>query len=874
MRSFLKRLAHFLDRQKFFADLDEEMEFHREEVARELVAQGMAQKEARLAAVRQFGNSARLREASRDVIGLRGEGLLRDFRYAFRQLVHSPGFALAAICTLALGVGATAAIFTLIQATLLRRLPYPQADRIVSISDERLHGRSTGGLVGVPRFFDLEARNSSFEHLACFYFDQATLIVGTHLPVPLRAVGTTGDFWRLLGVQPVLGRTFDERDTRPNMPQVVVLSYGTWRQNFSGDPNVIGKVVTVDKKAATVIGVMPPSFDMPSATELWLPSTFTQDSFRGWRGDGSRFVNVFGRLKPGASVASALSDLHRIGEQLRVEHPDSDGDWQFGGEAFRDHMYGQYKPALVVLLSASGLLLVIACINVANLLMSRATTRQREVALRRALGASQSRIVLQFLTESTLLAFGGGGLGLGAAFALVRAAATKLPGRLGLPGAVAVDWPVVWFAFTISVVTAIVFGLVPAWQSRRVELNLTLKRGESRIGGIHGDGIRNAFIALQVGISVVLLVGASLLTESLWKLMKSPLGFEPEHVLTFEITLPWNNGPGIDDFFREVQRRTEALPGVAAVGQIDALPTADWHLRSNFDADWLPKIANHPAINAEDRHIAGNYLQTMGVSLLAGRGLTEEDATAKVTPILVNQQLALQYHPTGNVIGRHLSIGKESFEIVGVMTNARGTAGSIAQTPGAEVYFPADGDQGVVQRFFVVRSQLPPEQLTRAIQEQVHEVDAQQAIRSVSTMDDLISTSVAQPRLNMILLGSFAALALALACVGVYGVVAYSVAQRKQEIGIRMALGAKRSQICAVFMGRALRFALGGLACGCAMAFVLARLLANQLYEVQPNNPAIYLFAIVILLIPILAATLRPALIAAYVNPVEALRAE
>jgi predicted permease len=365
-----------------------------------------------------------------------------------------------------------------------------------------------------------------------------------------------------------------------------------------------------------------------------------------------------------------------------------------------------------------------------------------------------------------------------------------------------------------------------------------------------------------------------LLTESLWKLMKSPLGFAPDHVLTFQIKLPWNGGAGVDDFYRNVQGRIESLPGVSAAGQIDALPTEDWHQRSNFDADWLPRVANHPAINAEDRHIAGNYLQAMGVSLLSGRGLTEEDAKAKVTPVLVNQQLALQYHATGSVIGRHLMIGTDLFEIVGVMSNARGTAGSIAQAPGAEVYFPADGDQGVVQRSFVVRSQLPPLQLTRAIQEQVHEVDAQQALRNVSTMDDLISTSVAQPRLNMILLGSFAAIALVLACVGVYGVVAYSVAQRKQEIGIRMALGAKRAQICAVFMRRALASALIGLAAGSAAALLLTRLLRSQLYEVRPNNPEVYVVSIVVLLVPVLIATLRPALIAAHVNPVDALRSE
>jgi predicted permease len=434
---------------------------------------------------------------------------------------------------------------------------------------------------------------------------------------------------------------------------------------------------------------------------------------------------------------------------------------------------------------------------------------------------------------------------------------------------------VVWFAFAVSVVTGIAFGLAPTWQSRRMDLSLTLKLGESRLAGSPGGGARNVLVAVQVAISLVLLVGASLLTESLWKLMKSPLGFEPEHVLTFDIKLPWDGSPaGVDEFYANVQRRIESLPGVSAVGQIDALPTADWHLRSNFDADWLPRIANHPAINAEDRHIAGDFLNAIGASLLAGRTLTPQDAQAKVTPILVNQQFALQHHPIGSVIGRRLLIGSEAFEIVGVLVNVRGTAGSIGQTPGAEVYFPADGEQGVVGRSFVVRSQLPPEQLTRAIQQQVHEVDAQQAIRNVSTMDELIATSIAQPKMNMALLGSFAAIALLLACVGIYGVVAFSVAQRRQEVGIRMALGATRAQMSLLFVRRAMTFALIGAAAGSATALMLTHLLKSQLYQVQPNDPAVYIAAIMLLMVPVLAATLRAALSAANVNPVEALRAE
>jgi putative ABC transport system permease protein len=871
---FMKKLVLLFRRNRHSADLDEEMAFHREQAERELIASGMAPKAAHYAAIRQFGNATRIKEKSHETIGFRGEQVMRDCRYALRQFARSPGFSCAAILTLALGIGATTAIFTLVQATLLRRLPYPEADRIVNIRDVRLHGRSTGGLVGVPRFFDISARSNSFEQVAYFYFDEPTLIAGDRLPEPIEAAAVSGQFWKLFGVQPFLGRTFDERDTRPNMPQVVVLSYSAWQRIFSGDANVIGQAVTLDKETATIVGIMPRSFQIPGATELWLPSTFTAAGFQN-RGDGTRFVNVFGRVKTGISLPAAETDVHRIGEQLRQEYPGTDAEWQFGSEPMRDHLFGEIKPALIVLLIASGMLLLIACINVANLLLSRATVRQREVALRRALGASQARIVVQFLTESTLLALGGGGIGLGMAFTLVHAVATKLPGRLGLPGAVTMDWPVVWFAFAVSVATGIAFGLVPAWRSRHLELSPTLKRGESRLAGSPGGDVRNVLVAVQVAISLVLLVGASLLTESLWKLMKSPLGFEPEHVLTFDIKLPWEASPaGVDEFYANVQRRIESLPGVSAVGQIDALPTADWHLRSNFDADWLPRIANHPAINAEDRHIAGDFLRAIGASLVAGRTLTAEDARAKVTPILVNQQFALQYRPIGSVIGRHLLIGSEPFEIVGVLANVRGTAGSIGQSPGAEVYFPADGDQGVVGRSLVVRSQLPLEQLTRAIQEQVHQVDPQQAIRNVSTMDERIATSTAQPRMNMALLGSFAAIALLLACVGIYGVVAFSVAQRRQEVGIRMALGATRAQISLLFVRRAMTFALVGVAAGSAGALIGTHLIKSQLYEVQPNDPVIYIAAIMLLMIPVVAATLRAAHSAANVNPVEALRAE
>jgi predicted permease len=378
-----------------------------------------------------------------------------------------------------------------------------------------------------------------------------------------------------------------------------------------------------------------------------------------------------------------------------------------------------------------------------------------------------------------------------------------------------------------------------------------------------------------VGLSLILLVGASLLAESLWHLVKNPMGFEPEHLLTFSIKLPWGTkDEAIRNFYANVQERIEALPGVTAVGQTDAPPATDFHLRSNFDADWLPQIANQPAINAEDRNIGGKFLGAMGTPLLAGRPLTAQDSMVKNIPVLVNQELVREYLPGGNPLGRHLLVAGTSHEIVGVIANLRGTGGAIASAPGPEVYWPADGDGEVTQRFFVVRSRTDPEQLVRAVREQVDAVDPNQTIANVGTMDELLDKAVAAPRLNMVVVMAFAGIALMLACVGIYGVVAFFVAQRTQEIGVRMALGATRAGIALLFVRRAVIPAAVGLVVGTCVALGLTQLLRSQLYGVRANDPGVYAASIAVLIVPVMLATLRPALVAASVNPVEALRAE
>lgn len=874
---FARRLEMFLRREKYRRELDEEMAFHREMVEREMVSDGVPEEEAGHAARRRFGNEVRLKEHSHEVVGFWFESVVQDFRFALRQFVKAPGFALAVMLTLALGIGATTATFTLVYSTMLKDLPYPDAGRIVRIMDVRVPGQSTGPLVGAPRFFDVRERSKSFESVGFFYFDFPTLIGGKDLPVAVHAVGANAGYWKVFSVQPLLGRTFDEQDDKPNVPDAIVLSYAAWQQRFGSDPSVIGRQVTLDQKAATIVGVLPQGFRGPGGSELWHPAHFDPATWGSYRGDGLRFINVFGRMKPGTTLKMAQDDLKRIGDQLQREHPATDGMWQFGVRALREDIFGELRPAIVVLFLASGFLLLVGCVNVANLLLSRATAREREVALRRALGASETRIRLQFFIESTLLALTGGGMGLAATFFLVHGVARKLPGRLGAPGTIAMQWPVAWFAFVISVGVGIAFGLAPALQSRQVELNTNLKRGESHLAGAVGSQVRNAFIAAQVGLSLVLLIGASLLAESFWKLMKSPLGFEPKHALTFSIKLPWNSKEqDVRNFYANVQQRIASLPGVIAAGQITALPVTDWHVRQNFDAEWLPRTPHEDTVNAATRSISGDYLKAMETPLLAGRMLTEEDITAKTLHVLVNQQFVRQYSPDGLPVGRHLLsndfLDVKSAEIVGVIGNVRGTGGSIAEKTGPEVYFPADGHS--TYRSFVVRSYVPPGQLIKSIREQVHEVDPQQAVSNVRTMDDLLDEAVAQPRLNMVLISGFSVIALVLACVGIYGVVAYSVAQRRQEIGVRMALGATRAQISLLFVKRVMGAALAGMGVGICAALVLMRLLRSQLYGVAENDPVVYVGAVMLLVIPVVLATLRPARRAASVNPVEALRAE
>jgi predicted permease len=855
-------------------ELDEELRGFMEMAAEESMKQGRSQKDA-LRAVRLERGSV---DAAKELVRSAGwESLLetswRDLCYGLRMLRKSPGFTIAVVLTLALGIGANTAIFTLVYSTLLRSLPFPQADRIVVIHDTRIGGRSTGGLMTGPRFFDIEARSRSFQSLAFYYFEENTLIVGRKLPIAVKVAGANAGFWDVLGAAPMLGRTFNAADDMPRGPQKVVLSYAAWQRMFDGDLSVIGKQVTLDQSAATVIGVMPRDFSPPGRVDLLQPAQLMSSSWGSYRGEGLRFLNVFGRLRTGVTLQQERSDLSRIAEQLQREYPQSDSLWRFTSETLREYRYGDLRPALLVLLMASALLLLMACINVANLLLSRASVRRREVALRRAMGASPRRLALQFLVEGALLAMVGGCAGIVSAFALSRTVASSLPGVLGRPGALHMDWIVIGVALLISLGTGIIFGVVPLLDIRKVQLQAAMKQGDVRVAGSSSNWLRSVLVGAQVALSLMLLVGASLLGKSLWNLMKQPLGFDPEHIVSFSVGLPWDTKPEqARNFYEDVQRRIEHLAGVLAAGQIDAPPTVDWHSRSNFDADWLPQTVG-PTINAENRSIAGNLFTTMGTPLLAGRAFTAADERLKVAPVLVNQTLVREFMPNGNLIGHHLLTSGEPHEIVGVVADVRGASGSIAAEPGPVVYWPANA-YGSTHRYFLVRTKILPEQLVEAIRQQVYEVDSRQSIGNIATMDQLLGEAVAEPRLNATVVASFASIALLLACVGIYGVVSYIVKQRTHEIGVRMALGAQRRDVLRMIIGRGLSLTLAGAGAGIGGALALTRFLSSLLYGVKPIDPLALITVSVILTAVALAACYIPARRATRVDPMVALRHE
>jgi putative ABC transport system permease protein len=807
-------------------------------------------------------------------------GLWQDLSYGVRILLRKPGFTVIAILALALGVGATSAVFSIVNGVLLHSLAIEEPERVLMLWENNLARNHPEVEVSYPNYLSWREQNKVFEEVAALpsvNFDM-TLTGGGGEPQQVEATTVSANFFSLLRTRAALGRTFAPEDEKAGSPPVVLISNGLWKRRFGFDPQVLGQQLTVEGESATIIGVMPADFDFPKGVELWAPLTPAPG---GWTEQRSfRVLRAMGRLKAGVTPEQAQAEMDALAARLGEEFPKENKGYGVTIIPLVKSIFGNARPALYILLGAVFLVLLIACVNVANLLLARGATRQKEIALRLALGASRGRLVRQLLTESLLLAIVGGGLGLlVAAFGveyLVRLAPQDIP-RIG---SVSVNAQVVAFAFAVSFLTAILFGLAPALSASRPDLNEALKEGGSRIqGGARSKRLRKWLVVSEVAFAVVLMVGAGLLVRSFNNLQRIDPGFNPDHIFTARVALVQSRYPEEAKqkaFFAALLERVRALPGVESAAVVLMRPlsgTVGWDPPFAIEGQSPEEQTANPYANYEA--ISPGYFRTMGIGLLRGRDFTDEDRGDGALVCIVNELMAEKYWPGQDPVGKRLRFGKANsnapwLTVVGVAGDVRYREWD-AVRPDIYVPFLQNSEY---RTDFVVRTKTDPLSLSESFRREVYALDKDQAVAGVTTMDKLVSDALARPRFNTMLLGLFAALALVLSALGVYGVMAYTVSQQTHEIGIRMALGAQGRDVLRMVLSQGLKLILIGVAIGVAASFALTRLMTSLLYGVSNLDPLTFVAVAALLSGVALLACYLPARRATKVDPMEALRYE
>ena len=802
------------------------------------------------------------------------QGLRQDIRYATRGMRRRPGLSLVIVITLALGIGANTAIFGLVNTVLLRPVPYHEPDRLVGIREEEtLRGQTWP--VRPANFFEWKARSASFEDVA-WSRDGIFNLTGQGQPESLTGYRFSANMFDVLGVRPAIGRTFLPEEDRPGAPGVVVLSHALWLRRFGGDPGVLGRSLTLNGGDHLVIGVMPPAFKHPQRTELWVPVAVS-DALKANRINA--VLRPVARLKPGVSPEAAQRELASIYEDLARTHPDTNSGLTarvvpFGGT-------GDAKPMLVTLFAGVGFVLLIACANVANLLLADASTRGRELAVRTALGASRFRVVRQMLTESVFLSITGGTLGALVTWWTSDALTALFPANianLNLPLVERVDVgaPVFLFAFALSVVTGLVVGLLPAWNTARSDLQGALKDGNR--SGSSSHRTHGILVVAEVALSIVLLAGALLMVQSFMRLQRQHFGFEASRVLTARVLLPryrYADNAKVATFARSLVSRLQQIPGVDQVGLTNYLPLSGWNAGAAFTLEGRPEPAPGTEPAANYLVASEDYFGSMGIRVLDGRTFTSHDDEDGARVAIVNQTLAARYWPGETSVGKRILMGpdnrRQTVEIVGVVADVRSAGLEEPIEPG--LYLPwwqaPDPVIGVA-----LRTTMDPESLGSQVRAAVWAIDRDQPVTYVLPMSDLAAESVAFRRVAMMLAGGFGLLAVALAAIGIFGVLSYSVTRRSREIGVRVALGASRGEVAGLVIRRAMSLTSIGIAAGLAAAFVLTRSLAGLLYETKPGDPLTYALAVAALMAVALLAAWIPARRATSVDPIVALRAE
>ncbi len=874
-----RRLLYYRRRGQFDAELEEEMRFHMQMKVEENFTAGMNEKEAAAAARRQFGNQTWLREESNQMWGFSPvETLAQDVRFGLRMMRRNPGFTAVAVLTLALGIGATTAIFSAVKVVLLNPFPYPDHGQLF-LARQRLPQvgmaeqlRSSG-----PEVTDLAGRDV-FEHVAAYEPVSRNLTGGSE-PERVPATKVSGTFFSLLGVEPALGRVIQEADAGPAGKRVIVISHGLWQRRFGGTADVIGQKVFLDDEPYTVIGVMPPRFWF-DVGEAWFPVPADLNQMPR----GARPFLALARLKAGMPLERARAELEALAK--RQEQSYSGGNPEYVGreiylQPLSEFYFGPVRSAMWVLLGAVALILLIACANVANLLLARASRRSHEIAVRAALGAGRRRLLGQMLTESALLALTGGAVGLLLAHWGVAGLASLIPANTLPTGAgIAIDRGVLLFTLGVSSLTALLFGLWPALRVSRPRLGETLKAGGQRGGtGTHLRAQR-LLAVFEIALSLILLVMAGLMVRSFTRLTNVDLGFDPENVLTMRLNLSpekYKTGEQKATFYQQLAERVEALPGVRAVAVASHTPfvyTEDWTV--TVDNTALPAEARTQSVDT--RTVSADYFRLLGIPLQEGDAFTEQD-NLKTSPVaIINQALARRFWPDEDPVGKRLKVGRAESQnpwmtIKGVVADSAQGALDTAVRP--EVYLAMAQAAGVYRRMnLAVRTDGDPTPLVAAIKREVQSLDPSQPVYQIQTMEELIGESLGTRRFALRLLGLFALLALVLAGVGVYGLMAYAVGERTHEIGLRLALGAQTADVLRMVIWQGLKLALIGTAIGVVAAAALTRLISNQLFGVSPTDPTTFAVTAVILVGIALVACYVPARRATKVDPMVALRYE
>ena len=867
-------------RKRALENLDRDIREHIEMETQDNIDRGMSPEEARFAALRKFGNVTRVKEDTREVWSFVWlEQLWQDVRYGLRMLRRSPGFTVVAILTLALGIGANTAIFSVVNAVLLRRLPFPEPEQLVSVQLYDTILKVPNEYLSIPTFFDWRRQNQVFSGMAAFS-DYTCTLTGAGRPVHLNAEWVSADFFSTLGVTPQLGRGFLPEEEKKGS-NFAILSDGLWRTMFNADTNIIGRSITLDNKSHIVIGVAPPGFDFPIMTppvQIWTSIGET----RWYDVRGAHGLFVLGRIKPGVTVTQAQTEMSRIDGLLAKEYPDSNLRY---GEAVvvpeLQHLVGDARSALWILFGAVGFVLLIACANVASLLLARSMTRQREMAIRTALGAGRSRTISQLLTESVLLALISGFLGFGLALWGTAGLLRLVPQNVPRISQIQMDSKVFLFTLLAAIFSGILFGLAPALQSSRRSPFDTLRTsgaGAGFSGGVPQNRIRSALVVTEMALALTLLMGAGLMLQSFVSLQRVNPGFNPHNALTFTFDLPKNiySNDQKTILYGQLLDRLNSLPGVVSAAAAVTLPLSGGDLRTNVEVEGRP-VLNGTAPEEEFGVVSPGYFKTMGIPLLEGREFDSTDTATSPLVVIVNQAFAMRYFPNENPVGKRFKAidpGRSDSpmrEIVGIVGNVK--RGALNEAPEPDLFLPYQ-QEFVGYLTLVVRTQGSPEAVMGTARELVHSMDASLQLFDIKTMDQYVGESVAQPRFNMILLMIFAALALGLTTVGIYGVMAYSVTQRTHEIGIRMALGAQRKEVMRLVLGNGIKLALGGIVAGIAMALALMRLLATLLFGISTYDPLTFAGVAIALMLVALAACYIPAHRAMRVDPMVALRHE